>query len=140
MPNGNREVLQGAADSAAASGTPGSYAHSIGWVNFAMNKLGVGLSSRQEANMRSSMNAVDAGQMTNAQASAREGRYFLSDALNPGLSRTDRAGALTGVVANMLFGPAYHAQTDQNNYHMGKGQSKEVRTMMHAHTASDPFS
>lgn len=136
---GDRNELQKVADASASAGTPGSYAHSIGWVNFAMQKLGVGLSGRQQENMHSSMSLVDSGRMTNAQASAREGRYFAGDAVNPELPPRDRLGAVSGVLANSLLGPAFHYQTDLNNYNMGRGLSKEVRAMMHAHSSGDNF-
>lgn len=137
---GNRGVLQSAVESSTSSGTPGAYAHSLGWVNFAMQKLGVGLSGRQLTNMLANIKAVDAGLMTNAQASAGEGIGFIGDVLNRGLPNKDRAGALMGVIANSLFGSAFHFHADLNNYNKGIVQGAEVRMMMHAHVSGDVFS
>lgn len=90
--------------------------------------------------MCTNMGRVDAGELTNSEASMAEGKGFLKDVANSNFSGKDRLASLAGVVANMGFGPAFHYPTDQYNYLRNKGQSPEVRAMMHAHTSGDTFS
>jgi hypothetical protein len=137
--NGRRNQLGQQARSSSSFSTPGSYPHSIDWVNTAMQHRGVGLSQPQFQNMSNSINQINRGAMGHAQASAREARVFARDVANPILPRRDRAYAALGVVANGVFGPAYHASTDISNYHMGRNQSPDVRRMMAFHLAGSLF-
>lgn len=137
MPNGDRALLQKAADASDAVTTPGSYAYNISWVNFAMNRFGVGLTRRQESSIRQNMNEVDSGNMTNAEASWSEGRGFLRDSMNPSLPPRDRLGAGVGAFANLVFGAAFHSSTDVHNLNKGINQSKGTRVAMHSFVSGD---
>ncbi|UXY16046.1 hypothetical protein N8I74_03215 [Chitiniphilus purpureus] len=134
-----RQRLQTLSTNNPTSSTPGSYAHSISWVNPIMQRMNIPLSGGQYRNMTNSMSEISRGSMLNSQASAREGRHFFRDMFNPNLNMRGRVGAGIGFVANTVFGPAFHYNTDLNNYQMNRGQSREMRMAMHHHVAGDLF-
>jgi hypothetical protein len=134
----NRDRLNNALQPSPTLNQPGSYPSTVEAVNNVLKHHGIGLSNQSAENIMDNIKKVNAGEKTNAGASASEAREFLRDAKDTSLPMKDRLAAGAGALVNTFAGPAYMAQTDIANYHLGKDQTADLRNAMHLYTQFDP--
>lgn len=136
----NRDTLAQRVSQSPYANTPGSYPNTVGLVNDALKKGGVGLSDSSLANIQTNMDNVDSGSMANAQASQRESGSFAKDAMNAQLPLKDRLTAAAGAFINGTLGPAYLAERDVATYVAGGSNANaEQRAMMSGMMTHDPL-